>query len=134
MTRINDNAAIKAAPYVLEFTLHGLPARTNSAHTSWRARHAEARKWKSMVVSAVILKRAKPAWPLTKAKLTLTRHSSIRPDADGLVSGFKHVVDGLIEAGVIIDDNMDVIGMPTYEWKKAPQRNGFITVRVEEVL
>ena len=126
--------APKVEPYVLEFTLQGLPARTNSAHTSWRARYAEARKWKSMVASAVILKRAKPERPLTKAKLTLTRHSSIRPDYDGLVSGFKHVIDGLIEAGVIENDRDENVGIPEYRWEKAAQRNGFITVRVEEVL
>lgn len=119
--------------YVLEIVLDGLPARTNSAKTAWQARAAEAKKWKGLVVNAVRLSRNQPATPLSRARLTLIRCSSIRPDSDGLVSGFKHCVDGLIQAGVIIDDNFDVIGMPTYLWEKAPPKKGMIKIKVEEV-
>lgn len=121
------------APFILEITLDGLPARTNSAKTAWQARAAEARKWKGLVVNAVRLQRKQPAAPLSRAKLTLTRCSSIRPDPDGLISGFKHCVDGLIQAGVIIDDNFDVIGMPTFLWEKAPPKKGMIKIKVEAV-
>lgn len=54
-------------------------------------------------------------------------------DADGLVSSFKHILDGLVFAKVILDDRFNVIGMPKYDWKRAPRGKGFITVRIEEL-
>ncbi len=69
--------------------------------------------------------------PLKKAHLTLTRHSSIRPDSDGLVSSFKHVIDGLVDTKIIVDDDYKTIGMPTYLWEKAPAKKGYITIKVE---
>lgn len=70
---------------------------------------------------------------MAKAKLTLTRYSSKEPDFDGLCSSFKNVIDGLVEAGVIIDDKMSVIGQPTYAWVKCPPKKGKIKVVVEEL-
>lgn len=92
---------------------------------------AEARKWKKAVVAEV--SEQKPSRPLLKAKLKLTRHSSSEPDFDGLVSSFKHCIDGLIEAGVILNDKMSNIGQPTYQWTYAPQKEGFIEIYLEEV-
>lgn len=70
--------------------------------------------------------------PLKKAKLTLTRHSARPCDFDGCVSSFKSILDGLVEHGVLADDNMNVIGQPTYKWEKSPPRKGFCTIVVEE--
>ena len=90
----------------------------------------EARKWKKMVSLVVVGK--KPSQPLKKAKLTLTRYSSVCPDSDGLVSGFKRIVDGLVEAGILENDKFVNIGMPDYRWEKALPKNGRVTVTVEE--
>lgn len=94
---------------------------------------AEARRWKSLVTSHVVLSGGRPKTPLKKAKLTLIRYSSTEPDADGLISGFKHVVDGLIVAGVIENDRMGNIGIPDYRWERAPRNQGKIKVVVEEI-
>lgn len=75
----------------------------------------------------------KPKWPLKKAKLTLIRYSSVCPDSDGLVSGFKHIIDGLVIGRVLVNDKFENIGMPTYLWEKAAPRGGRIRVIVEEV-
>lgn len=129
---------METAPKIcFEFILFGLPKRTNNSATSWRARHAEARKWKSLVgnivaANAPLRQILKDRGPLEKAKLTLTRHSSISPDFDGLVSSFKHVIDGLIEAGVISNDKMSNIGIPEYRWQMTSPKKGQITVKVEE--
>lgn len=119
--------------YKLHLIIDGLPRRTNNNASSWRARAAEARVWKRRVVDAVVLKRAAPAAPLAKAKLILRRYSSVEPDSDGLVSSFKHVIDGLIEAKVLKNDKRENIGMPAYDWRYAPRNNGFIEIMVEEV-
>jgi len=56
------------------------------------------------------------------------------PDYDGIVSGFKHPIDALVEAGIIIDDNMNVIGMPTFRWEKVPQGQGCIELHIHAII
>jgi hypothetical protein len=48
----------------------------------------EAAKWKQ-AVQLICRPGHKPQLPLARAKLTLTRHSSMEPDFDGLVSSSK---------------------------------------------
>ena len=111
----------------------GLPRMTNSRKSShWRVIHREAEDWKMRVI--LCAKSARPKVPLARAKLTLTRCSSSSPDSDGLVSGFKHVIDGLVIAVVLENDKFVNIGMPTYLWRKVPAGKGMIRVVVEEVL
>ena len=86
--------------------------------------------WKNLVRLATL--RSKPKSPYKIAKLKLIRHSSTCPDYDGLCSGFKAVIDGLTEAGIIEDDSMTHIGMPTFEWCKAKRGCGFVEVFVTE--
>jgi len=54
------------------------------------------------------------------------------PDYDGLVSAFKSVVDGLKEAGVILDDKYENTGPWNCVWRKAKSKQGFVRVIVEE--
>lgn len=117
--------------YVLEFALQGLPKMTNTnAKTHWRVQLGEARKWKRAVALATLP--FKPAQPLISAALTLTRVSSHPPDADGLVSSFKHVIDGLVKVSILEDDKMNNIGIPDYRWIKGPRNKGHILIKVEE--
>ena len=118
--------------YRLEFKLEGLPKTTNSlAGAKWQVRAAHAKKWKRAVWRTVWP--LKPESPLVKAKITLTRFSSREADFDGLVSSFKHIIDGLTEAGIIIDDKRSVIDVPVYIWEKTSPKNGHIKVLVEEL-
>lgn len=94
---------------------------------------AEARKWKQLVEGYVVINRLKPSTPLTKARLNLVRHSSFECDFDGLVSGFKHCIDGLVVAGVIKNDRMGNIGQPNYKWMRSSPGKGFVTIEVEEI-
>jgi hypothetical protein len=106
----------------------GLPKRTNNSRANWRAKHAEAKKWKTLVANHARIYADIPRKPWANAELTLTRHSSVRPDYDGLVSSFKHVIDGLIEVGILVNDKHENIGVPTYLWEKGPPGAGYITV------
>ena len=120
--------------YSMHFELPGLPATTNSARgkfTHWKKRYAHDVSWKK-AVWAMVFKSGKPMDPLPKAKIRLVRHSSSRPDYEGLVSTFKPILDGLIEAKVISNDTFDVIGIPEYTWEKAAAKQGKIEVFVEE--
>lgn len=117
---------------ILEFEINGLPRMTNTSRVHWTKKMKEASKWKHLAVAAAV--QANGDWikePMQKAKLTLIRFSSVEPDFDGLVSSFKHVIDGLVEAGVIVNDKVSNIGQPSYKWTYAPPKKGKIKVRVE---
>ncbi len=117
----------------IEFTLKGLPKVTNRQNVHWRVKHAESKKWKlatAFECQHAILKHHLNALPFDRAVLTLTRHSSREPDFDGLVSGFKHVIDGIVASTLIRDDKSQTIGQPTYKWEYARPNKSFITVRI----
>jgi len=117
--------------YTLEFTIKDLP-KTSNAIMSWKIRMGNARKWRLKVVMAAL--GFEPKEPLKLATLELTRHSSRSPDYDGLVSSFKPIIDGLIDARIIENDRMTNIGAPKYSWQKAKHGAGHITVKVTEGL
>lgn len=75
----------------------------------------------------------KPRAPLERAKLTLTRASAVEPDYDGLVSSFKHIIDALVEGGILVNDKTENIGKPDYQWVVAARNKGCIKVKIEEV-
>lgn len=119
--------------YILNLKIIGLPKSTMNANSSWRIRWAQAKKWKDLVAQNIDWS-LKPKEPLKKAKVTLTRHAhGRRPDSDNLRSGFKHVLDGLVEAGVLIDDSFEIIGEPIINWVPEKPKHGHITILVEEV-
>jgi hypothetical protein len=120
-------------PYRLEFSLPGLPKTTNAKRGfgHWAQYYRESKKWKRVLLPYLTSK--KPPEPLQKAKLTLSRCSSQQPDFDGLVSSFKHIIDALVEAKILIDDRMDVVGQPNYLWFQVPRDKGYIRVVVEEL-
>lgn len=112
----------------------GLPKLPNETlYRHWRVKQTEAKKWKGLVVNAVRFEQNLPAIPFKLAKVSLTRFSAREPDCDNLAASFKHVLDGLVEAGVIIDDKPSYIGQPIFLWQKAKQREGKIKVVVEEI-
>lgn len=114
------------------FTLEwpGLPSRINQLHgRHWSRRHKEREIWERVFSFAV----AKPRQPIKKAKLKLTRFSSVAPDYDGLVSSWKVIIDALVTCGIIEDDHMGVIGMPEFLWEKAPKNKGKVRIEVYEI-
>jgi hypothetical protein len=115
--------------YTLEFEIAGLPKMSNQLlRGHWKVKHAHAKQWKR----AVWLKAwpFKPPSPLVSAVLSFTRVSSSEPDFDGLVSGFKHVTDGLVECGIIATDKPSCIGQPSFSWEKGKAGKGKIRVKV----
>lgn len=119
---------------IAEFTIRDLPKminRTSGKH--WINKFKESVKWRGLV-GAECYKAEINDLKLDRAVLTLTRHSSKAPDSDGIVSGFKVVIDALVKYGVLTDDNYKVIGMPNYKWEYAPKKlGGFIVVKIESV-
>ena len=73
----------------------------------------------------------KPAEPLQRSAIHLIRYSSVEPDPDNLAASFKPVIDGLREAGVIVNDRSENVEL-RFSWRKAPQNMGMIRVEVRE--
>lgn len=119
--------------YKLEIDIPGLPETINQILAmNLRARMRQKKIWKNMVWMLTAGKR--PETPLKRARLTLTRHSTMRPDPDGLTSSFKHIIDGLVIARVLENDCYENIDFPDYRWAHAPAGKGHCTVIVEEVM
>ena len=116
--------------YCLEFSIQGLPLMTNGIRGHWAKTAREARYWRSLSAWSA-REHKRPTAPLTRALVTLTRHSSAEPDFDGLVSAMKPILDGLVDAGVIANDKPSCIAQPKYSWIKAKRGQGRITVKVE---
>lgn len=97
----------------------------------WAVKAKEARKWKSAVLAAVMAAGKPPIrLPVEKARLRLTRFSSVSPDFDGCVSGFKACINGLVKAGVLMNDRMSNIGQPEYAHAFASPGKGYIRIEV----
>lgn len=116
--------------FEMEINLKGLPKTANGSHGHWHAMAKQKKTWKINASNAAI-KAGLPEAPLTKAKITCTRHSTTECDFDNLVISFKPLIDGLKLAGVISDDKSSVIGQPTYLWVRAKRNEGFVTIKVE---
>ncbi len=116
-----------------ELKIKGLPTLPNrNMYSHWAVRRGAAVKWKSLVVDACHMAKIN-GLGLTSAALTFIRHSSREPDGDNLQMSFKAARDGLVAAGVIVDDSPKVIGKPDYLWERRPPRDGgMITIRIEK--
>ena len=118
---------------ILEFELPGLPKTVNQVgRKSWQVKAKEAKKWKFASAAHCIALGAQGK-RLEKAHLELTRYSSRETDVDNMVSSWKHVIDGLVLAEVIIDDKPSVIGSPIFNWVKVPRKDVRIQIKVFEV-
>lgn len=118
--------------YELYFEIPALPKPTNRLNSlHWTVKGKLVKEWHEWVRLSVGIKR--PTTPLVRAALTCIRYSSVCPDYDGLVSSFKHVIDGLVVCGVLEDDSMAHIGMPSFLWHKVAPKKGAISVTVMQI-
>jgi hypothetical protein len=116
--------------YRLYIRLDGLPKPVNRMlRQHWAIVKKEVDFWKLLVKTSAIGRL--PDKPLEKARCIYIRHSSRAPDYDGLVSSFKAVQDGLVLAGVLKNDTVDIV-KSIYLWEKCPQKEGFIEIIVDE--
>lgn len=89
---------------------------TPNGRAHWRQKAKCMRKDKEAVYVAVRSlggsSRDSPALTHAHVKVTFYVTVAARRDADNLLSSLKGVLDGLVDAGVLVDDSLDVIGMP----------------------
>lgn len=121
-------------PYVLVCAVAGLPRSPNQVRGHWSVNAKRIKAWRIAVVNAVMLNGGPPERPLEHALITFTRHSSTEPDHDNNVASCKPLLDGLRDAGVIVDDKKRNVGAPEYKWAKCAPGRGRVEIRVEGVV
>lgn len=109
--------------YRLFIQLDQLPKSTNvKLRTHWRGQRRESKTWDMII--ALECSRRLPVSPLSKANITLIRHSWRMLDYDGLVGSLKPVVDALVSCGVLEDDSWTVLGRWNVDQKFRPKKDG----------
>jgi len=109
--------------------LKGLPPTPN-ARMHWRAKAKHNRQWRE--VARIMASRQKPPQPWPRVKLELTRYSSAPCDQDNNIASLKPVIDGIRDAGIMVDDNPNCVESITARWETAKQNEGRVRVRVIE--
>lgn len=73
----------------------------------WRSRHSSFKTIHKLIHLLTI--KSRPEKPISSARVSIWRHSSGTLDRDNLYFTFKPIIDGLVEAGVILDDGFDMV-------------------------
>lgn len=117
---------------MIKFTVNGLPKMPNQLlRKHWAVISQEAKKWHILVHYHTL--KQKPAKPHQKVKAEMTRFSTQEPDRDGLSGSFKYVMDGLVKAGIMVDDKPSVVVECIYKWEKSKLADQRIEVKIEPV-
>ena len=91
----------------------------------WRDKHACMKKdLEAVLWAARSYGSALPTEPWIEATVTIDLYlrTKGRRDADNLLASLKGVLDGIVQAGLIRDDDMDTIGVPTVRVHVDPAR------------
>ena len=118
--------------FKLEVIIPGVPKiATNGPHGHWSVRSRERKKWRHLVVLAIGQK--KPSSPFERVFCTFIRATCREPDFDNLVASMKPIRDGLVDAGIVVNDKTSNMPEAKYIWEKAAKDNSHVRVIVEEV-
>jgi hypothetical protein len=120
--------------YRLSLDIDHLPKALNkSLRTHYHQLNKEKKRWHELIILLTL--RNRPASPLPKANLKITRHYYRSLDYDGLVGSLKPVVDGLIHAQIIKDDSWGVLGAWEVDQQFRPKKHGpLLEIEVTEVI
>lgn len=67
-----------------------------------------------------------------KVNVHLTRYSSRVPDPDGVAGSAKTLLDAIVDAGIIEDDNMNIVENFTVSWEKCKRKERRTEIEITE--
>jgi len=105
-----QNPIVARATYPLPPTLND---QINSARSHWSKSAATKKKWTNTIA---LLSKDLPQFP---DKVWLELFYSVKTfarDADNISASRKFLMDGLVQAGVIRNDNLTIVQSPIIEW------------------
>jgi hypothetical protein len=92
------------------------PILTLNARIHWADRARCMAKDKGVVWASAHAQNApdRPAKPWSRARVDigLVVRTAVRRDADNAIAACKGIIDGLVDAGIIADDSLDVVDGP----------------------
>jgi hypothetical protein len=119
--------------YKLYLTFTHLPKYLNKKLRSNRFKNNKENKSWDMIIEMNCCQK-KPSKPLTKATVSIIRHSYRFLDYDGLVGSLKPVVDALVSSDILIDDNWNVVGKWNVDQKFRSKKDGpMLEILVQEL-
>ena len=119
---------------VYHFRVPALPsvALSPNARVHWRQRYEAMVADKNQSYAAFLEAYPRLAKPLAKAdvEVTVIRKRNTRTDLDNWAARMKGFFDGLVDVGLLADDNTSVIKSLTYQFLVDKERGGCVEVRV----
>lgn len=104
---------------------------TLNARLHWRARHVISTRWKEATWAAIRSGKLTPM--MERATVTITRRG-IRPvDQDNLVTGVKPILDGIVMAGLLPDDNLRHVQLVVLDEKVSHKEDECVVVHIVEL-
>jgi|TARA_R100000306_G_scaffold27198_1_gene30717 Holliday junction resolvase RusA-like endonuclease len=105
---------------------------SRNSRVHWTALHRAKDKVYDDIYIALMEAGYKRNYTYIKAKVTLTFYlpDQRNRDADNLITRSKPVLDGLVRAELLADDNLKTIGSPIYQFEYRKRRPGTL-IRVE---
>jgi len=121
---------------MLTITLPCLPPKEYSANNSRGQHWSKKQEITQSAHDEIIVAVRAQGWhgePLTKAtvKVTFGLPDRRKRDSGGLIERCKPWLDGLVDAGVIADDDLETIGWPKYDHFPSPGKPVTI-IEIEE--
>ena len=102
----------------LTIRIEGRPPTPN-ARRHWRVTALDNETWKGAARICALAVKPDDWEPLTKARaeVTFVVGDSRTRDMDNLISSTKPLTDGLVAAGIIADDSLEVLVSVSYTWE-----------------
>jgi len=130
-SRVRDEPAEDSAAgvLILKIRIPSLPPAEYGANKSRGAdwgrqyRVSHGKRGAAEEIHALVMEQGWQGEPLEKAmiKVTFGLPDRRKRDHGGLVERFKPWLDGLVSAGVLTDDSLEVIGWPEYSHCYSPR-------------
>lgn len=122
----------------LEVSIPGLPQSVNDTRRRhWATVAGEARQWRrtaSMLAVDAINRspdrslRRDPIYPADVEYLFLLTRAA--GDLDNLVSSCKPILDGIVDAKVLVDDSVDAVRSLHVRWRRSSEAG--VIIRIKE--
>lgn len=120
---------------MIEIKLEGLPMLPNKLRTMhWARRARECATWRR--AAAYMAKKTLPESfkPYEQCVIFLIRASTSECDMDNGIASFKPLIDGLVDAGVMVDDGPTVVTQIKFGWEPAKRGSGHVRIEVRPVV
>lgn len=112
----------------MKFVIEGkVPLLNQMLRQHWSKRTELKKQYRLEILSQ------KPEKIEGKVSVHLTRFSSRVPDPDGVAGSAKMILDAIVDAGIIEDDNMGIIKDFTVSWEKCKRKERRTEIEINEV-